>query len=68
MAIVITMAHQLGFIRAVTNAFEQSRFWEVNSSLASNEIHHILWKTKDHYHLIDTTNKVLKCTLWCVFR
>ena len=39
------MAHQLGFICVVTNAFEQSHFWEVNSSLASNEIPHILWKT-----------------------
>jgi len=39
------MAHQLGFIHAVTNAFERSYFWEVNSSLACNEIPHILWKT-----------------------
>jgi len=26
MAIVITMAHKLGFIHAVTNTFEQSHF------------------------------------------
>ena len=24
------MAHQLGFIHAITNAFERSYFWEVN--------------------------------------
>jgi len=60
------MAHQLGFIHAVTNAVEQIYFWEVNSSLASNEIPHIYGK-EDHHHLIDSTNKVLKCRLWCVF-
>jgi hypothetical protein len=61
------MANQFGFICAVTNTLEQSHFWEVNSSLAGNEIPHILWKTKDHYHLLDNTNKVLKCTLWHAF-
>lgn len=45
------MAHKLDFIHAVTNAFEQSHFWEVNSSLASKEIPCILWKTHDHYHV-----------------